>query len=140
MRPLPEPLDGTGAGRSRSTDETARIPRLTGDGYVAGPGGQPSPARFDDDQIGQAEQGWYDRLRADLHRTTNARFGEVPAGRHAERPAVPAYRDRGGSDLPGPSRAELARLIRQVRALIIVLILLFAGLHAYVLVSPYWRY
>lgn len=50
--------------------------------------------------VAQTEPGWYERLpRGDRH--------------------VPAYRDR--EDLPGPSRARLAQLIRQVRLLVLVI-------------------
>lgn len=111
MRPLPEPMDGAGAGRSRSTDDdvTAYIPRL------------------DDDRMGQVEHGWYERLRADV--ADSGGYARWPAPDPDGRPLLAAAppldmervaRHRADqSDLPGPSRRELARLIRQVRALVI---------------------
>lgn len=120
MRPLPEPMDGEAARPPRSTDDTARIPRVS----------------MDDDQIGRQEQelagqwygerGWYDRVRADVA------ADPVEPNRVTGAPHYPRHQ-AAKDDLPGPSRAELARLVRQVRALVIVLLVLFVGLHAYAL-------
>lgn len=73
--------------------------------------------RMDDDQLG-----WHDRLRREA------------APRH--RRPTPAYADRGVhmgdvSDLPGPSRRELARMVRQVRMLAILANVLFLGAYGY---------
>jgi hypothetical protein len=120
-------MDGTGVRRSRSTEDTTQLPRM------------------DDDRIGQHERaaaprltgaeyasqpGWYDRLHAEVDKTPTApvydrrlTVKEVRPGRHQ------AAKD----DLPGPSRRELARLVRQVRALVIVNLL--AGLAGGVAIS-----
>lgn len=118
MRPLPEPMDGTGSRRSRSTDETRPIPRLTGDGYAADPSGQP---------------GWYEREQAAAVRRGAASHpawpvdpaepNRVASGQHRRLLAAASSQD----DLPGPSRRELARLIRQVRVLVITPYLLAVG-------------
>lgn len=69
--------------------------------------------------VAQTEPGWYERLpRGDRH--------------------VPAYRSRYGDDAPGPSRARLAQLVRQVRLLVILTLTLSAassGLAAYSLLQ-----
>lgn len=79
MRGLPEPLDGAGARRPRSTDNdvTTFVPPI------------------DHNQQGRYEAGWAAAQRAARHRVQS-------------------------DDLPGPSRRELARLVRQVRTLVIL--------------------
>lgn len=68
--------------------------------------------------VAQTEPGWYERLpRGDRH--------------------VPPYRSRYDDDTPGPSRARLAQLVRQVRLLVILvatLVLLQPGI-LYVLLT-----
>lgn len=140
MRSLPEPMDGEAARPPRSTDDTTRIPvmdddaigrheaasapRLAGQGYTRG--------------AATVEPGWCDRTRAYMA----ARDAEWPGGlmwsaqdESNKKAATPHYprHQAAKDDLPGPTRRELARLVRQVRALVIVLLVLFAGLHAYAL-------
>lgn len=134
-------MDGSGARRSRSTDETTRLPRIPNHDQVgeyeraAAHAPHPEAAalaaqqavsapRLDGD--GYAQPGWYDRLQRDVAHTYRV---SVPGPRHQ------APKD----DLPGPSRRELARLVRQVRALVLVVLVLFVGLHTYVLYGLIFR-
>jgi hypothetical protein len=128
MRPLPEPMDGERYGAPRSTDDdvTAYIPRM------------------DDDEIGRIEHGWYERLREDVAAADADKPGG-PMWSANERPLLAAAppldvervaRHRAAqSDLPGPSRRELARLIRQVRALVLLLVVMLLLLPLWV---PVW--
>lgn len=98
MRPLPEPMDGEryGAPRSTDSDVTAYIPRM------------------DDSEVGRIEP---DRAARDDDRgwPPPRALSDVMGGRHRGWSAKAAQVD----DLPGPSRHELARLVRQVRALVV---------------------
>jgi hypothetical protein len=150
MRPLPEPMDGTGAGWSRSTEDdvTAYIPRLDDDeiGRI-----ERDRAARDDDHGWPAppyaaEQGWYERLRGDVAAAdADKPGGPMWSAQDGQRPLLAAAppldvervaRHRAAqSDLPGPSRRELARLIRQVRALVLLLVVMLLLLPLWV---PVW--
>lgn len=129
MRPLPEPMDGEAARPPRSTDDTARIPVMDDDaiGRHEAAGTWPGVVGPDSTwrRTGQQdpiEPGWYERMRAD-----------VAAQDGSSKAATPHYprHQAAKDDLPGPMRRELARLVRQVRALVIVTLVLVATL-------PFW--
>jgi hypothetical protein len=109
MRGLPEPMDGAGAHRPRSTDDTAVIPPI------------------DHDNLG-----WHEReVLARAEQKTPPAWPPVAGTQTTSPPrrlaAVAPQLDMervsrhraAQDDLPGPSRRELARMIRQVRALVI---------------------
>lgn len=122
-------MDGEryGAPRSTDNDTTAAIPRLPVD--------HPGQAGYEQTQ--GIEPGWYDRMRADVAGRDAERPGgpmwswqDDPRGSSQRRllaavdpdepNRVPTHYPRHQApkdDLPGPSRRELARLVRQVRAL-----------------------
>lgn len=130
MRPLPEPMDGEAARLPRSTGDTARIPVMDDDAIgrheaASAPrlAGQGSTWRRTG-QLGPIEPGWYERMRADVAAQDASRPGGPmwSAQDGSNKAATPHYprHQAAKDDLPGPSRAELARLIRHVRALVIM--------------------
>lgn len=131
-------MDGSGARRSRSSDETTRLPRIPDHDQVgeyeraAAHAPHPEAAALAAQQAasaprldgqGYTQPGWYDRLQRDVARDNGRALSQATGPRHQ------AAKD----DLPGPSRRELARLVRQVRALVIVN--LFGGLAVSVLIG-----
>lgn len=120
-------MDEAGVRRPRSIDDTVRISHVPDHDQI----GEYERAAAHAPSLGsdgltateraiRREPGWYDRLRSDVA-ARDAAGPDGPMWSAQDGPTVPrsGRHQAAKDDLPGPSRRELARLVRQVRALVI---------------------